>query len=210
MTFSNVVYVSDDVYVRTGVVMSVLFVLGFIENTAVLVVYSFERNLHTKTNAWICAILICDLLLVLNAISYVMINGLAKGNIFGEIGCQYDGFIVTTLGTTSIYLLTGISVQRYGIMMEVPRIKRVSKATVVKAIFICFLIGLAWGTTPLLGWGSFALEGIGISCAPNWRSRALRDRSYTIAMYISVLVVPLVAIGVCYSRILLKVKVRSL
>lgn len=186
--------------------MSILFVLGFVENTTLLIVYGLEKNLHTKTNAWICAILFCDLLLVLNAITYVMINGIAKRNIFGDIGCQYDGFAVTMLGTTSIFLLTGLSVQRYGIMMDVKRIKRVSKATVTKAILICFLFGLAWGVAPLAGWGSFALEGIGISCAPNWRSRALRDRSFTIAMYIAVLVVPLLVIGFCYTRILFKVK----
>ena len=209
MTFSTGVYISDDIYVKTGIVMAVLFTLGFIENVAVLVIYRTHKKLRTKTNYWICAIIVCDLLMVLNSISYVMINGIAKRNVFGYFGCQYDGFIVTVLGTTSIFLLTGLSVHRYGIMLERHRIKGCHTTMVIKAICLCFGFGIAWGTAPLVGWGSFALEGIGISCAPNWRSRNLRDRSFTIAMYVWVLVVPLLIIGCCYSRILLKVRSKT-
>lgn len=198
-------HVSSQVYIALGITMSVVFVFGIIENIIVLVVYSGDRRVRTKTNLWIFAILICDLLLLVNTNSYVIINCFAERNLFGDIGCLYDGFLVTVLGTTSIFLLAGISIHRYGVIMNIECVKRCRKREVSFGILLCFVCGLFWGTAPLVGWGSFALEGIGISCAPNWRSHLLRDRSYTIAMYVFVLLIPLFIFGFCYSCILKKV-----
>ncbi|WAR10451.1 OPSP-like protein, partial [Mya arenaria] len=81
------------------------------------------------------------------------------------------------------------------------------------AIGLCFSFGLFWGTMPLVAWGSFELEGIGISCAPDWKSRTLSNLSYTIAMYFFVLFIPVAIILICYISILLKIwrekKMRS-
>ena len=189
-----------------GSIMSVLFVLALGENISVLVVYKNSPKLHTATNFWITAVIVCDLLIVINAFPFVIIASFSKDYIFGEIGCKWDGFIVTLLGTSSIFLFTGLSIHRYKIMHGKSRnIDINSKRYSIYGILFCFLFGLMWGICPLVGWGSFALEGIGISCAPDWRSQKVSNMIYTASMFICALFIPLLVMGFCYTKVLFKV-----
>jgi len=197
--------VSDKVYTSIGFTFSILFVLALTENVLVIIVYLTTKSLRTKMNYWISSVILCDLLIVLNAFPFVIFSSFSKEYIFGVTGCKWDGFIVTWLGTSSIFLLTGLSVHRYIIMLTNIRNKNIKKTTVLLTVVFCFVMGLFWGIAPLIGWGSYDLEGINISCAPNWRSRLSWDVSYTIAMYIIVLFIPLIIMGFCYMSIILKV-----
>jgi len=196
--------VSTNVFYSIGTCFSVLFVIAFLEDTSVLIVYHRTKKLHIRTNIWIVAILYCDLLIVLNAFPIVIISSFAKKHVFGDIGCKWDGFMVTTLGTASIFLLTGLSLHRYLVMTKCNS-NTIPKMHVILSVCVCCGFGVFWGVTPLFGWGSFALEGIGISCAPNWRSKTFSDLSYIIAMYIFVLFIPVLIMIFCYTAILLKV-----
>ena len=198
-------YPPSSVYDTIGVVICILFVFALLENLAVLSAFIRYKKLRTKTNIWILALIICDLLIVLNAFPLLIVASFARHYILGEPGCKWDGFIVTVLGTSSIYLLTGLSVHRYLIMFRTNRSVRTSKYNAFAGILACFLFGVLWGVLPLIGWGSFELEGIGLSCAPNWRSQKLNDLSYTASMYILVLLVPVLMIGYCYIKIISKV-----
>lgn len=197
--------VSSAVYNSIGVTMTVLFILALFENIVVLVIYKSEKKLQSKTNLWIAAVIVCDLLIVLNAFPFVIIASFAQSYVFGTAGCKWDGFVVTVLGTSSIFLLTGLSVHRYIIMIYNTNRKLNEKTYIICGIIACFCFGFFWGITPLIGWGSFALEGINISCAPDWRSQRTSDKTYTIAMYICVLFFPLLTMAFCYIRILFKV-----
>ena len=197
--------VSSEIFVAIGISMSVLFVLALIENISVLYVYKRTKKLHTRTNYWIASVVSCDLLIVINAFPFVIVSSFAEEYIFGEVGCKWDGFIVTLLGTSSIFLLTGISVQRYCIMCLSFKQTQIRKINVLIAILFCFLFGFLWALFPLLGWGSYFLEGIGISCAPNWKSSNISDKSYTLSMFIFVLFIPCIILAFCYTRILYKV-----
>lgn len=197
--------VSDFVFLTVGAIFSILFVLALTENLLVLIVYYSTKSLRTKMNFWIAAVISCDLLIVINAFPFVICSSFAKYYIFGETGCKWDGFIVTFLGTSSIFLLTGLSIHRYVIMMTSICNKNIKKTTILLCIMFCYGFGIFWGIAPLIGWGSYALEGIRISCAPDWRSHRMRDVTYTIAMYICVLGLPLLIMGFCYLSIILKV-----
>ena len=197
--------VSSEVFLAIGTTMSVLFIFALIENILVLFVYKRTKKLHTMTNYWIVSVVSCDLLIVINAFPFVIISSFAEECIFGKVGCKWDGFIVTLLGTSSIFLLTGISVQRYCIMCCAYKQTQIRKSRVMMAILCCFLFGFLWAVFPLLGWGSYFLEGIGISCAPNWKSSDISDKSYTLSMFVFVLFVPCIILAFCYIQILYKV-----
>lgn len=202
--------VSNIVYLAIGSTFSILFILALAENVLVIIVYLSTKSLRKKMNFWIMAVVSCDLLIVINAFPLVTISSFAKKYMFGTSGCKWDGFIVTFLGTSSIFLLTGLSVHRYVVMTTCTPSKSIRKTTVLMAIMFCFALGMFWGVTPLIGWGSYALEGIQISCAPDWRSRTTSDVTYHVAMYILVLVVPLILMGFCYLSILYKVSVKHI
>ena len=198
--------VSSGIFVAIGVSMSVLFVLALAENILVLFVYKKTKKLHTRTNYWIASVISCDLLIVVNAFPFVIVSSFAEEYIFGEIGCKWDGFIVTLLGTTSIFLLTGLSVQRYFIMIKSQKQTEIRKSQTMTKILFCFLFGFLWAILPLIGWGSYSLEGIHISCAPNWKSNTISDKSYTLSMFVFVLFIPCIILAFCYTRILYKVR----
>ena len=199
--------VSSEIFQAIGISMSVLFVLALTENILVLYVYKRTKTLHTMTNYWIISVISCDLLIVINAFPFVILSSFAEEYIFGEVGCKWDGFIVTLLGTSSIFLLTGISVQRYFIIFKSQRQTQIKNSKIVTAILFCFLFGILWAVFPLIGWGSYSLEGINISCAPNWKSSNMSDKSYTLSLFIFVLFVPCIILAFCYIRILFKVSI---
>jgi hypothetical protein len=185
--------------------MSVLFVFALFENISVLVLYSSDKKLQSKTNLWIVSVVVCDLLIVVGAFPFLIIASFAQEYIFGLYGCKLDGFLVTLLGSSSIFLLTGLSIHRYFIMIFGTKTRMYKRRNIKLCIMACFILGLFWGITPLIGWGSFAHEGINISCAPNWRSQRMKDLTYTIALYVCVLFTPLVVMAYCYFGILFKV-----
>lgn len=197
--------VTSEVYRAIGISMSVLFFLALFENILVLYVYKITRKLHTKTNFWVISVITCDLLIVLNAFPFVIVSSFAEEYIFGEIGCKWDGFIVTLLGTASIFLLTGLSIHRYLIIFNCQKRIRIGRTNVLSAILFCFVFGLFWAVLPLIGWGSYSLEGIDISCAPNWKSKTTSNQSYTLCLFIFVLFIPCLMLAFCYLRILYKV-----
>ncbi|KAL4216982.1 hypothetical protein ACF0H5_023439 [Mactra antiquata] len=198
--------VSPAVFNTIGGTMTVLFIMALIENVTVLIVYKNNNKLRNKTNIWIISVVICDLLIVLNAFPIVIASSFARVYILGEKGCNYDGFVVTFLGCSSIFLLTGLSVHRYIIMLKKSKSKLFTRMKVLLSVLLCCVFGLIWGIVPFIGWGSFAQEGIGISCAPNWRSDSPSDRTYMVAMYVFVLFLPIVIIGYCYCMIVSKVR----
>ncbi|WAR10421.1 OPSD1-like protein, partial [Mya arenaria] len=197
--------ISPNVFDAIGTTFSVLFMLALFENVIVLNLYHSCEKLHIRTNMWIIAVIYCDMIIVLSAFPFVIISSFSKSFIFGYYGCQWDGFLVTSLGSTSIFLLTGLSLQRYFIMTSKLRSNKISRFRIWLAIGICLSFGLFWGIMPLIGWGSFELEGIGISCAPDWKSGSPSNISYTIAMYVFVFFIPVAIIIICYLSIVLKV-----
>ena len=193
-----------------GISMIILFCLALAENIMVLLVYRRTRKLHSKTNIWIVSLVICDLLIVINAFPFVIVSSFAEEYVFGTTGCKWDGFIITLLGTTSIFLLTGLSIHRYIIIFSSHKHRRIGKSNLLSAILICFLFGLFWAIVPLVGWGSYALEGVRISCAPDWRSQTVSNQSYTLCLFTFVLFIPCVLLAFCYMRIICKVSILFL
>lgn len=198
--------VPTGIYDMIGFFMFLLFVFAVIENVSVLYVYFKNKQLQTVNNLWIAAVMVCDLLIVVNAFPFVVVTSFGHGHIMGSVGCDFDGFVVTSLGSTSIYLLAGLSMHRYYIILNKLTTKLYCRVIVIFSIVLCFVFGIFWGVAPLFGWGSYSPEGLGISCAPDWRSKRENDVSFMIAMYIGVLFMPLAIICYCYVRILYKVK----
>ncbi|KAI7795142.1 putative parapinopsin b [Triplophysa rosa] len=67
---------------------------------------------------------------------------------------------------------------------------------------LCWLWSLIWNTPPLLGWGSYQLEGVGTSCGPDWQGRDLKNVSYIICYFSLCFAVPFALIVISYSWLL--------
>jgi hypothetical protein len=70
--------------------------------------------------------------------------------------------------------------------------KRFDRNNPLKVITACIVCGLLWSVFPLVGWSSYALEGIKTSCSLKWKSSTFNSLSYNITVFIVVLLGPLI------------------
>ena len=70
----------------------------------------------------------------------------------------------------------------------------------------CWIYGLFWCIFPLLGWSSYGIEGIGISCSIKWQSSNVGNISYIVLLFIFSFAAPVVVICFAYMKIYYKVK----
>lgn len=72
----------------------------------------------------------------------------------------------------------------------------------VAGVVFSWVWSFVWNTPPLFGWGSYELEGVKTSCAPNWYSRDAGNMSYIIIYFCFCFAVPFSIIMVSYSQLL--------
>lgn len=72
----------------------------------------------------------------------------------------------------------------------------------VAGVLLSWVWSFVWNTPPLFGWGSFDLEGVKTSCAPNWYNRDVGNMSYIIIYFLFCFAVPFSLIIMSYSRLL--------
>lgn len=72
----------------------------------------------------------------------------------------------------------------------------------VAGVVVSWMWSFVWNTAPLFGWGSFELEGMKISCAPNWHGREAGNMSYIIFFFLLCFAVPFSIIIVSYLCLL--------
>ncbi|XP_021369164.1 opsin-3-like, partial [Mizuhopecten yessoensis] len=171
-----------------------------------LIVYIFWRqtSLNTPTNYFILALSILDCMMSLFGLPMIAISSFGESWVFGDKGCVYYGFIMTFLGLSVISILTIISVDRYIVIVKTHLKPFISRRVAVGMILGCILYALTWAVAPLFGWSKYALEGMNISCSVNWNSDQPADATFSIAMLLLCLVVPLGFICFCYGHIFYK------
>lgn len=168
---------SPTVYAVMAAVLSIVLLLGLLENFAVLYTFAINKTVRTKDNMLIAGLAISDIGQSVFGVPFVVLAAIFRQWIFGNFMCQYYGFITTSLGLSQITLLTFIAIERYFI-----NIRHVRKFTITKykcrcVVVFCFLYGFAWGAGPVLGWSSYKLEATGIACSVSWGDRTLSSQS---------------------------------
>lgn len=69
-------------------------------------------------------------------------------------------------------------------------------------VVLSWVWSFMWNTPPLFGWGSYELEGVKVSCAPDWYSRDVGNMSYIIIYLFFCFAVPFSIITASYSQLL--------
>jgi hypothetical protein len=72
----------------------------------------------------------------------------------------------------------------------------------VGGVVLSWLWSFLWNTPPLFGWGSFQLEGVKTSCAPDWFSRNLGNMSYIAIYFLLCFALPFSVILLSYCQLL--------
>lgn len=191
---------SSGTYIAISIYMFCLTLAGVLENGAVIYVYLVRANLRNTTNSLVTFLSVCNFLISSLAIPFVGAAAMAKTWLFGQIGCEFHGFIVTGLGLTQIGILSVISLERYLIIVR--RSNRYTVKCYIVVLSICVIYGFSCALFPLVGWNSYRLEAAQLSCAIDWKKRNFNHISYCVFLLVVGLFIPLVIIVTAYTYII--------
>ncbi|KAJ8304213.1 hypothetical protein KUTeg_017796 [Tegillarca granosa] len=162
--------------------------------------YTLIQNLRNTTNSLVTFLSLCNFLISTLAIPFVAAAAMARNWIFGQIGCEFHGFIVTGLGLTQIGILSVISLERYFIIVR--RSNRYTKKCYVLIVSSCVVYGFTCAIFPLFGWNSYSLEAGRLSCSIDWSQGTFNYISYCVFLLVVGLLVPLIIIITAYTYII--------
>ncbi|KAI9558094.1 pteropsin4 [Daphnia sinensis] len=132
--------------------------------------------------------------------------------------CVAYAMIMSTAGIGSITTLTVLALWRchhviwYSAKRNGPFTDHNGRLGFRQGVILLTLIWtytLAVTCPPLFGWGRYDREAAHLSCSVNWESKMDNNRSYIIYMFAMGLFVPLVAITVSYTSILVFIQKTS-
>ena len=150
--------------------------------------------MRTSFNTLIIALTILNLIGTITELQFIIISNLSCKWIFNKWGCISIGLIMFWIGTTSIYLMTAISFQRFYIIYNPFDTNNFSYKININIILLSILIGFIWSIFPIIGWSYYSLEGSLTSCGVEWRKKNFNIISFKIAIFIFVYLIPLTII----------------
>ncbi len=201
-------YNSDDQFLCfqlqvIGIICIVLFIACVLFNSFLLWVFFKNKELQSSFNMFIVGLSILNLIGSILEFPFIIISNLSCRWIFDEVGCVFSGYVMYFTGITSIYILVGLSLERYYVINSNIKNRFVSAKTVLRVLAGCIMQGIIWASFPLFGWSHYTLEGANTSCAVEWNERSLNVVSYNTAMFVFVYFIPLIIIFISNFRLII-------
>ena len=181
---------------------SLIGTCGVILNFLVCLLYISNPALLDAGNIFILNISCGDLLYSLMALP-LLVTSNAKGRwSFGEGGCTTYGFLTTFFALGSMMHLAGAAYERYFTFNKLLSNgeRKLNKSKTVRLCALLWAYAFFWSVVPVFGWSSYVQEGVGTSCAVNWRSSHTADVSYALFLIVACFVLPVAVIIYCYYK----------
>ena len=177
--------------------------LGIVLNG--IVIFTFGKNTNRKISApsyFILSMAVCDFLSCALAVPLAIARHFQGDWPLGKTGCKVHAFMIFLLALVSIIHLAIISLGKYlTITKSLSKDSYFNKRNVLLLIVGSWIYSLMFSVPPLLGWSSYGLEGINVTCSVQWESSAFSDRAYFGVVIVSCFFLPLFVIVSCYYKI---------
>ncbi|XP_048097222.1 LOW QUALITY PROTEIN: parapinopsin a [Alosa alosa] len=201
------VNVNDHILSRSGytalaAIIGVFSVTGIILNVTVIVVTLRHRQLRQPLNYALVNLAVADLGCALFGGLPTMVTNAMGYFSLGRVGCVLEGFAVSFFGIAGLCSVAVIAVDRYMVVCRTVGTVMFQTRHAVAGVVFSWVWSFVWNTPPLFGWGSYELEGVLTSCAPNWYSRDAGNMSYIVCYFLLCFAVPFSVIVVSYTRLL--------
>ncbi|XP_036389248.1 parapinopsin a [Megalops cyprinoides] len=197
----------EDVMPRIGytilsLIMAVFSTAAVILNVTVIVVTLRHRQLRQPLNYALVNLAVADLgVTVTGGWLTVVTNAMGYFSL-GRIGCVFEGFAVAFFGIAALCTVAVIAVDRFIVVCKPLGSIMFQTRHAVAGVALSWVWSFIWNTPPLFGWGSYQLEGVGTSCAPDWYSRDPGNISYILCYFVLCFAIPFTVIVISYSRLL--------
>ena len=175
---------------------------GVLFNFALCLLYFKNPQLLDAPNIFILSIAVGDFAYSIVAFP-LLVSSNARGEwLFGDAGCTAYGFLTSLFGLGSLMHLAGEAYERYTAFTRLVDGDEThfskKKALLFSMLLWCY--AFFWSLMPVFGWSSFVQEGIGTSCAVNWRSKETSDVSFALCLMLACFLLPVAIIVYCYYK----------
>ena len=200
-----------NVLIFLGVVLVIIICYGVPINILTIKTLLIRTSRRWKLmDKVIISLCVCNLveifpLFVLNAAACFKMKWL-----YGETGCVIFAFWMNLTGNVSIWHLVVFAfeqrrcVSRNNIARPTWNFLSSWKQNLV--LVLVWLQGFIWSVLPVIGWGSYGLEGLEISCAVQWERTDAEHLSYTMTLFAVNFVIPATLLVFCYVHIFQRFK----
>ncbi|XP_035236754.1 parapinopsin a [Anguilla anguilla] len=189
-------------YTVLSIIMGVVSTAGIILNVTVIVTTLRHRKLRQPLNYALVNLAVADLGAALTGgLMTTVTNGMGYFSL-GRIGCVIEGFAVAFFGIAALCTVAVIAVERFFVVCKPLGSIMFRTNHAVAGVAFSWVWSLIWNTPPLFGWGSYQLEGVKTSCAPNWYSRDPWNISYILCYFLLCFAIPFSIIVISYSQLL--------
>ncbi|KAM3915638.1 parapinopsin-like [Leptodactylus fuscus] len=189
-------------YTILAIIMAIFCTASLILNITVIIVTFKYRHLRHPINYSLVNLAVADLgVTVLGSLLTVETNAVGYFNL-GRIGCVIEGFAVAFFGIAALCTIAVIAVDRVFVVAKPMGTLTFTPRQALAGIAVSWIWSLIWNTPPLFGWGSYQLEGVETSCAPNWYGTDPVNMSYIISFFSFCFAIPFLIIVVSYGYLL--------
>ncbi|XP_033749475.1 rhodopsin, G0-coupled-like [Pecten maximus] len=185
-----------------GIFMSICCIFGVSGNLLIVIVFGKRKSVRRPINFFVLNLAVSDLVVALIGYPMTAASAFANRWIFESTGCKVYAFICFTSAVSSIMTHAALAFCRYIIVCQYGYRKKITEMTVLQLIFSIWFFALFWTLSPLLGWSSYVLEIVPVSCSVNWYGRGVGDLTYTVAVIVAVYAFPLSVIAFSYGMVL--------
>ncbi|XP_007237135.2 parapinopsin a [Astyanax mexicanus] len=199
--------VNDEIMPRIGytilaIIIGFFSVSGVILNVLVIVVTLRHKQLRQPLNYALVNLAVADLgCAMFGGMPTVITNAMGYFSL-GRVGCVLEGFAVAFFGIAALCSVAIIAIDRYMVVCRPMGTVMFQTRHAVTGVVFSWVWSFVWNTPPLFGWGSYQLEGVMTSCAPDWYSRDPVNVSFIMCYFMLCFALPFMTIVFSYSRLL--------
>lgn len=171
-------------------------------NFIVLYIFLKYSALRTPSNVLVMNLAFCDLMIMASLVPECIVNFLMGGIWqFGSLACQIHAFCGTIFGCGQIFTLAFVAYDRYNVIVRGFNAKPLTFGRVLIFLVVIWFLSAAWATGPLVGYGSYALDGILASCSYGYMDQTGTNVMYIVTFFGFAFCLPLTIIIICYMYI---------
>ncbi|NP_001187002.1 parapinopsin [Ictalurus punctatus] len=199
--------VNDHIMPRIGytilsIIMALSSTFGIILNMVVIIVTVRYKQLRQPLNYALVNLAVADLgCPVFGGLLTAVTNAMGYFSL-GRVGCVLEGFAVAFFGIAGLCSVAVIAVDRYMVVCRPLGAVMFQTKHALAGVVFSWVWSFIWNTPPLFGWGSYQLEGVMTSCAPNWYRRDPVNVSYILCYFMLCFALPFATIIFSYMHLL--------
>ena len=203
--------ISPLVYNTIGITSGIINLLSLLLNiVAVINLYKIDKKVKLSVNMTLICLSIDNILQCIACQIFVTTSCFMRRWGWSVQLCDFYAILTYWLALTAIYLKMVLAWQHHSIVTSKTKI-RANTSFVRRAMptSICAIVALVWCSLPLLGWSSYGLEGILVTCSLTWHNNDFSHLSYNISTMVVAFLLPLSFIATMYIRVVIFLKRQS-